>query len=365
VGVRRGRAPVRQSTCDDRATCWRGGDFAGALRGDAHNYSYSYANAWIICGAQKLGRFDISRRGMEFLLLLQHAEDGGFRMQRDNEEAPQDLLCTSQAGNACLITGHLADAKNAARFLRTVWEAQPHPERELFLLYKPGQGLRTEFPEERQRLHSIRIDRQRQMYFNIGIASAFLARLTMATGDREWAELGKRYLEIGFNVLDEMYETAQAGKVGWGAALTYGVTGERRYLELAERVGGALLDQQTPEGAWDNTGGYTTDAVRTEVTCEFIVLLDECSAGSRARRATAARATTGNQQQTARAGRRALVRRCATTKQQTAKQRARAARTSAVPQLAPSRRAGMRGHGRPHRGHHRLNSRRGSRQRRR
>ncbi len=255
------------------------GDFAGALRGDAHNYSYSYANAWIICGAQKLGRFDIARRGMEFLLLLQHAEDGGFRMQRDNEEAPQDLLCSSQGGNACLFTGHLAQAKNVGRFLRTVWGAQPHPERELFLLYKPGQGLRTEFPEERQRLHSIRIDRRRQMYFNIGIASAFLARLTMATGDREWAELGKRYLEIGFNVLDEMYETAQAGKVGWGAALTYGVTGERRYLELTERVGGALLDQQTPEGAWDNTGGYTTDAVRTEVTCEFIVLLDEMLAG--------------------------------------------------------------------------------------
>jgi uncharacterized protein YyaL (SSP411 family) len=69
------------------------------------------------------------------------------------------------------------------------------------------------------------------------------------------------------------------GEVGWGAALTYGVTGERKYLELAERVGDALLDQQTDSGGWDNTGGFTTDAVRTEVTCEFIVLLDEMLAG--------------------------------------------------------------------------------------
>jgi len=255
------------------------GDFAGVLRGNDHNYSYPYANAWIICGAQKLGRYDITRRGMEFLRLLQHAEDGGFRMQRDNEEAPQDLLCTSQAGNACLITGHLADAKNAARFLRTAWHAQPFPERELFFLYKPGQGLRTEFPEERQRIHSIRIDRKRQMYFNIGIAAAFLSRLTMATGDREWAGLAGQYLGIGFNVLDEMYETAQVGKVGWGAALTYAVTSERKYLNLAERVGDALIAQQTEAGAWDNTGGFSTQAVRTEVTCEFIVLLDEMIGG--------------------------------------------------------------------------------------
>ena len=255
------------------------GDFAGALRGNDHNYSYPYANAWIICGAQKLGRYDITRRGMEFLQLLQHAEDGGFRMQRDNEEAPQDLLCTSQAGNACLITGHLAEAKNAARFLRTVWHAQPFPERELFFLYKPGQGLRTEFPEERQRIHSIRIDRKRQMYFNIGIAAAFLSRLTMATGDGEWADLAGKYLDIGFNVLDEMYETAQVGKVGWGAALTYAVTGERKYLNLAERVGDALIAQQGEAGFWDNTGGFSTQAVRTEVTCEFIVLLDEMIGG--------------------------------------------------------------------------------------
>ena len=255
------------------------GDFAGPLRGDGLDNAYSYANAWLTCGAQKLGRFDVSRRAMDFLLLLQHAEDGGFRIKRDDEGAPQDVLCSSQGGNACLLTGRLDEAKNVGRFLRTVWHAQPDPERELFFVYKPGQGLRVEFPEERQRMHSIRIDRTLQRYFNAGIAAAFLARLTMATGDPEWTALGKSYLEIGFHVLDEMYETAQVGKVGWGAALIYGVTGESRHLELAERVGHALIAQQTAEGAWDNTGGYSTDAVRTEVTCEFIVLLDEMIGG--------------------------------------------------------------------------------------
>ncbi len=258
------------------------GDFAGELRGKLFDYSYAYPNAWLICGAHKLGRFDISRRGMEFLFLLQH-DTGGFRIQRDNEDAPQDVLNSAQAGNACLFTGHTAEAKNVGRFLRTVWDAQPHPDRELFFVYKPGQGLRTEFAEDRQRMHSIRIDMPRQMYFNAGIAAAFLARLSMATGDGSWAELGRKYLDITFNVLDEMYETAQVGKVGWGSALVYGVTGDEKMLQLAGRVGEALLKQQTDTGGWDNTGGYVNDAVRIEVTCEFIVLLDEMIAGIAAR----------------------------------------------------------------------------------
>jgi hypothetical protein len=254
------------------------GDFAGDLRGKGFDYSYAYPNAWMIVGAHKLGRFDISRRGMEFLLLLNH-ETGGFRIQRDNEDAPQDLLNSSQAGNACLFTGHMQQAKGVGRFLRTMYEAQPSPEQELFFVYKPGVGLRMDFPEERQRMHSIRTDTPRQMYFNIGIAAAFLARLTMATGDQSWSALGRDYLKIGFNVLDEMYETAQVGKVGWGSALVYGTTGDQKMLGLMERVADAMIAQQTDTGGWDNTGGFVNEAIRTEVTAEFVVLLDEMIAG--------------------------------------------------------------------------------------
>ena len=255
------------------------GDFTGPLRGEAHNYSYPYPNAWLTCGAQKLGRFDIARRGAAFLLTLQSREDGGFRIQRDRLDAPRDLLCSAQAGNACLFTGRLQEAKSVGRFLRTVYEAQPYPDKELFFVYKPGVGLRTEFPDERQKIHSIRTDTPRQMYFNMGIAAAFLARLTMETGDQSWSALGRNYLKIGFNVLDEMYETAQVGKVGWGAALVYGTTGDQKMLGLAERVAEAMIAQQADNGGWDNTGGYVNDAVRAEVTAEFVVLLDEMVAG--------------------------------------------------------------------------------------
>ncbi len=258
------------------------GDFAGDLRGKIFDRSYAYPNAWMIIGAHKLGRYDISRRGIEFLMLLHH-ETGGFRIERDNEDAVQDILNTSQAGNACLATGHVAEAKSVGRFLRTVYEAQPDPAHELFFVYKPGQGLRTQFPEERQKIHSIRHDTPRQAYFNMGIAAAFLARLAMSTGDGSWAVLGRDYLGLAFNVLDEMYETAQVGKVGWGAALVYQNSGDEKMRKLAERVGEAMCAQQTDTGGWDNTGGYINDAIRIEVTAEFVVLLDEMIAGLSAR----------------------------------------------------------------------------------
>jgi hypothetical protein len=215
---------------------------------------------------------------VRFLSTLQH-DTGGFRMQRDRLDAIQDVLNASQAGNALLLDGRVDDARRVGGFLRTVWEGQPHPDNELFFVYKPGTGVRTEFPPERQRLHSIRTDTPRQAYFNAGIAAAFLSRLTMATGDASWADLGKNFLEITFHTLGEMYETAQVGKVGWGAALLYGVTGDERYRAHAERVGEAMIAQQTDTGGWDNTGGYVSDAVRIEVTAEFVVLLDEMLGG--------------------------------------------------------------------------------------
>ena len=69
------------------------------------------------------------------------------------------------------------------------------------------------------------------------------------------------------------------GKVGWGAALVYQVTGEDRYRDLALRVADALLAQQNPDGSWHNTGGFTHQSETNEVTAEFVVLLDEMVQG--------------------------------------------------------------------------------------
>lgn len=248
-------------------------------RGPNFERTYAYPNAWIICGAQKLGQFDVATKGADFLITLQHPETGGFRTQIEKPESPQDVMSACQAGNAALYTGHVDVARRVAGFLGKVWEAQPDPEHALYFMYRPDRGLIIEFPEERARNAVVRADEEKQRYFQIGIAAAFLTKLSLATGETDHLDLAGKYLELAFRCTDGMYDTAQVGKVGWGAALLFGATGDERVRELAIRVGDALLTQQNDDGSWFNTGGYSIDAVTDEVTAEFVSLLDEMIQG--------------------------------------------------------------------------------------
>ena len=249
-------------------------------RGQALDAVYPYPNAWLTIGAHKLGAFDISRKAADFLITLHDPASGGFRARIDvePEKAPQDLMCASQAGLACLFTGRLGIARAAGGFLRRLMDAQPQPDKRLYFVWQRG-ALRTEFKPESAAFFVVQADQPRQWYFMIGIAAAFLCRLAMAAGEPSQLQLAKRYLDLAFRCTDAMYETAQVGKVGWGAALVYQLTGETRYRDLALRVADALLAQQQPEGCWHNTGGFTHQAVTDEVTAEFVVLLDEMVLG--------------------------------------------------------------------------------------
>ena len=248
-------------------------------RGKQFDRVYAYPNAWIICGAQKLGQFDVAARGIEFLALLQHSETGGFRTQLAEPESPQDVMSACQAGAAALYTGRIEVARGVGRFLKRVWDEQPDTEHALYFMLRPDRGLITEFPPDRARRAVVRANEERQLYFQMGIAAAFLTKLSLATNEPEHLDLAANYLDLAFRCTDGMYTTAQVGKVGWGAALLYGATGDARIGGLAGRVAEALLQQQNGDGSWYNTGGYSADAVTDEVTAEFVAILDEMIQG--------------------------------------------------------------------------------------
>jgi hypothetical protein len=255
------------------------GDVRGEFERGPLSFVYTYPNAWIVCGAQKLGQLDVARRGVDFIATLQDGETGGFRTQLDKPQSVQDVMSACMSGMAALYAGHLDVARGVARFLATVWEAQPEPEAALYYIYRPGSGLVTETEPEKVKNIVVRVAEPRQRYFQIGIATAFLTKLAQATGDDAHLGLARSYLELAFHATDAMYETAQVGKVGWGAAMLYGATGDERVGGLAARAGEALLDQQNDDGSWDNTGGFSTEAVRDEVTAEFVSILDDMAQG--------------------------------------------------------------------------------------
>ena len=256
------------------------GDFAGPLRGDGFNYSYAYPNAWLICGAQKLGRFDITRRGMEFLLLLQHAEDGGFRVQRDREDAAQDVL--EQLPGRQRLPLHRPHHSGEER--------RPLPPHRLGSAAAPRARALLRLQARRRPPHRIPrrppaavLDPRRHPPPDV-LQHGHRRRLPRAPDD------GHRQIPSGCGSASSTWTSPstcstrctrrpRSARSAGAPRSSTATGGEAKYLDLATRVGRALLDQQTPEGAWDNTGGYTTEAVRTEVTCEFVVLLDEMIAG--------------------------------------------------------------------------------------
>ena len=54
------------------------GDFGPRPKEEQDSYYYTYHNAWVIKAAHRLGQFDLSKRGMDFLLDFRDEESGGF-----------------------------------------------------------------------------------------------------------------------------------------------------------------------------------------------------------------------------------------------------------------------------------------------
>jgi hypothetical protein len=259
------------------------GDFAGEFSRGGLDQVYAYPNAWLIGGLHRLGAYDLSLSGMRFLRGLVDPRTGGLATQRGGPGpgVPQEVLSSAMAGLAALTTGDLDTASGVHAFLRRVLDAQPAPDRLLCHVYLPERGVVTQFAPEEAARFAVYADRPLQAYFMYGIGAAFCVRCAMAVqasqpeAARTALADAARFLMPAHNAYDAMYETAQVGKVAWGAALLAGCTGDAYERALAERAADALLDQQNPDGSWDNTGGYTTEGMRDEVTAEFVALLDE------------------------------------------------------------------------------------------
>lgn len=251
------------------------GDFAGKYSRDDYVNYYSYPNANIIYGAHMLRQFDLSYKGMKFLLTLQDKKSGGFFNRKDDmgPSGEEDLWCTSQAGLTCLITGRMKEAMKVASFVETIYKLQPDIKQKFYFVYSPSKGLVTDFPEEKTTSYCLEANKPKQWYFELGIASAFLCRMYMARGESSYLDLAKKYIESAMRCT-HLFSVPQVCKVGWGAALLYQITKDVMFYDLAMKVAEYFIDHQYPEGYWMNIAPYRTFPDVIEVTAEFTVHLD-------------------------------------------------------------------------------------------
>ncbi len=121
------------------------GDFGPRPRA-AEGYSYTYYNTWVIIGTHRLGQFDLSQKGMDFLLNFWDSESGGFYSSPSEREARtlQDLWVVSGCGHAALYTGRIHVARGVGHWMQRMMDAQPNYPEEMYTVYSRATGLHTE-----------------------------------------------------------------------------------------------------------------------------------------------------------------------------------------------------------------------------
>ncbi len=249
------------------------GDF-GPRPAETHGYYYAYYNSWVILGAHRLGQYDLSQRGMDFIMKFYDAASGGFYSSSSerSQNTKQDIWVASGCARAALVTGRLDVACGVGRWLRNVMELQPDYPKRLFAVFSPAGGLQTTPDPAEEIRYVCAQDATRDQYvFNPGIAAGFLCGLHQATGERGWLQLAKEYMRFASGMSDFLWKLLRAGKVGWAASLLYTLSGDEQYARMARRVGDALICSQSDDGSWQQFG---IDAAN-DITAEMVLWLDE------------------------------------------------------------------------------------------
>lgn len=157
---------------------------------------------------------------------------------------------TAHLGMAALYFGDVQRATGAGRMLRQFLDLQPDIERRFLLRMGRGARLQTDFPAEAAGLHVVDPEQAGQAWFFIGYPIAFLARLSLATGDPGFLSGASRYFDFARRCGERLVAEHFAHKVAWGAAELGRVTGDPEHLALSARIAERLIAAQDASGSW-------------------------------------------------------------------------------------------------------------------
>jgi hypothetical protein len=239
-----------------------------------------YPHAWLLMGAVVRARFDLVRRWADFLETFQDPENGGIygAIADRNRRGEQELMSAGVVAIALLWSGRIEAAVRMGTWLRQLYETQPDLSRGFYFVWNRQSGLVTEFPAEKSVEYLINAAEMGQWYFQFGIGAALSAGLFGATGDRSWLELGRAYLDATRHCREDVLRQGTSGKIGWGAAWMYRMTGDPADRALAAAVHANLRESQHAEGWWNVSNIYSRDwatkpSPQVDVTGEFAALL--------------------------------------------------------------------------------------------
>jgi len=240
--------------------------------------AYAYRNATLVYGAHMARQFDLSSRGLGFILTMQDPSSGGFANDRNPNGTlgdVMDLPYTCGCGLACIALGRLSEARRVYRFLERVWSAQSDlPERLYYSFSRRQQAVITEYDEQDNFWHVVESQEPRAQRWTVGgLSAAFLCRLYMVDPNPAYLSLARNFQQFSIQCTPRQFEFPQVCKSGWGASLLFQVTGEDQYAAWAVKLAHWFADTQASDGSWvfDQSA---TEGRTLELTAEFVAHAD-------------------------------------------------------------------------------------------
>jgi hypothetical protein len=235
------------------------GDFDDPRPG-YHAAHWPYRNLWFARAAHFLQLYDISYPAMDYVRRFRDPETGGIRAvahYADQDADPrQDLVLTAFGGLNLLAMGYRVEAEAAGEWVCRLIEAQPEPDRRLYLMWRPESGVVTDAPEDHEPNWYWLDNRElNQDYYNLGVAFTFLSQLYRLTGNRRFLDGVLAYRRFLESCQEDRLKTASSGKVLYGLTWLYMATGDCRYLDEAEIAADYLVEAQGEDGHWCQHGG--------------------------------------------------------------------------------------------------------------
>ncbi|MEW5980503.1 MAG: prenyltransferase/squalene oxidase repeat-containing protein [Acidobacteriota bacterium] len=264
------------------------GDFRGTRqrsRLSFHSNWSTYANCWIVLGAHRLGRFDVSLRGIDYILRYQRPCGGFSSMALTGEGEVIEPVCTAWGGLAALSVGRIESACKAGDCLVEMVRRQPDPRRFYFRMTVEGR-LITEYPEPERLFYFVAADQEKEIYYNLGIAMILLGRLYQATSESKYLSSCEDLLAFSQRCAADVYASPPSGKLGLGCAILFSISRNPAAKEAASAVADYLVATQGQEGYWrlpddplyaQIPGRHELDLL-LDVTAEFTSFLAEIAA---------------------------------------------------------------------------------------
>ncbi len=247
------------------------GDLKSEKRQKFHLDYYTYPNGWICLSSHLLSLFNISYPLWKYISSFQSPDSGGYcsRAPYGERENLQDAISTAWCSFVGLHLGKVEEAKKAAKFLQMLWDIQPDRENFFYYYWSPEKGLITEKPAEEPDERFIRVaareERENWLYI-LGAVIAFLSKFYLVSKEEGSLNLARELFDFVMRCNPILYKSESCGKLCFASIFLYQATGEKRYLEAAEKFMTSLLKIAHPEGYWVRGGGPTASS-----TAEFCV----------------------------------------------------------------------------------------------